>query len=74
MSKRFTLWRTALYVETYEVVADNEDEARLKIMNGQVDPLNTEFIEWAGDNFELEHVEELEPLYRMVKDYKCATS
>lgn len=69
MSKKFTFWRNAIVAETYEVVADNEDAARELLMNGAVDPVNAEFMDWETDRFELEFTEELDPLYRMVKDY-----
>ena len=67
--KRFTMWRNAIIAETYIVEAESEEEARDKLFNGEVDPIDTEWIDWHGDNFEVEHVEELDPLYRMVKDY-----
>ena len=68
--KRFTMWRNAIIAETYEVEAESEEAAREMLMNGLVDPIDTEFVDWATDYFEVEHVEELDPLYRMVKDYK----
>jgi hypothetical protein len=74
MSKRFTFWRNAIIAETYIVEADSEEAAREKIMNGSSEPVHTEFIDWHTDDFELEDVEELDPLYRMVKDYECGTS
>lgn len=67
--KRFTMWRNSIVAETYIVEAESEEAAREKLFNGECDPVGTEFIDWATDNFEVEHVEELEPLYRMVKDY-----
>ena len=36
------------------------------------DPVHTEWMEWATRDWELEDVEELDPLYRMVKDYDTA--
>lgn len=74
MSKKFTFWRNAVIAETYEVVAESEEAAREMIMNGSSEPVHTEFIDWYSDDFELEGVEELDPLYRMVKDYECGTS
>lgn len=68
--KRFTMWRNSIIAETYEVEAESEEAAREMLMNGLADPISTEFIDWATDYFEVEHVEELDPLYRMVKDYK----
>ena len=68
--KRFTFWRNAIVVETYEVEAESEEEAREMVWNGDCDgPARTEWMDWATDGFELEFVEELDPLYRMVKDY-----
>ena len=67
--KRFTMWRNSIVAETYEFEAESEEAAREMLMNGLVDPISTEFIDWATDHFEVEHVEELDPLYRMVKDY-----
>lgn len=69
--KKFTFWRNAIVAETYEVEAESEEAAREMLYNGAAgDPVHEEWIDWATDNFELEHVEELDPLYRMVKDFK----
>lgn len=67
--KRYTFWRNAVIAETYIVEAENEEIARDMLFNGAVDPVHTEWIDWQGDRFELEEVEELDPLYRMIKDY-----
>ena len=69
MTKRFTMWRNTIVAETYIVEAESVEEARDKLFNGECYPISAEFIDWHGDNFEVEHVEELDPLYRMVKDY-----
>ena len=69
--KKFTFWRNAIIAETYVVEAESEEEAREMLWNSDYgDPVKEEFIDWASDDFELEDVEELDPLYRMVKDYK----
>jgi hypothetical protein len=70
MSKRFTFWRNAIIAETYEVEAATEEQAREMLFSGCVDPIHTEWIDWHGDHFELESVEILDPLYKMVKEYK----
>ncbi len=67
--KKFTFWRNAIVAETYIVEAESEDAAREMIRDGSVDVFSEEWIDWASDDFELEDVEELDPLYRMVKDY-----
>lgn len=69
--KRFTFWRNSIVAETYVVEAESEEEAREMLWNGDMgDPVKEEWIDWDSRDFELEDVEELDPLYRMVKDYK----
>jgi len=68
--KKFTFWRNAIIAETYIVEAESEDAAREMIRDGSVEVFSEEWIDWATGDFELEDVEELDPLYRMVKDYK----
>jgi hypothetical protein len=68
--KRFTFWRNAIVAETYEFEAESEEQAREMLQRGEVEVMNEEWMDWATDDFELEYVEELDPLYRMVKDYK----
>jgi hypothetical protein len=51
------------------VLAESEEEAQEKLDNCEYESEITEFIDWASDRFELEEVEEMDPLYRMVKDY-----
>jgi hypothetical protein len=70
MPKKFTYWRNSIVAEFYEVVAENEEEAYQQLMDGYHDPVNTEWVDWATGTYEIEDVEELDPLYRMVKDYK----
>jgi hypothetical protein len=38
-------------------------------MDGCHEPVHTEWVDWANGTYEIEEVEELDPLYRMVKDY-----
>lgn len=73
MPKKFTFWRNAIVAETYEVEAESEDEAR-EIVRDAAGPDHEEWIDWLTDDFELESVEELDPLYCMVKDYKSVDS
>ena len=68
--KRFTFWRNAIVAETYVFDAETEEEAREMLQNGEVEVFNEEWMDWATDSFELEHVEIIDPLYRMVKDYE----
>jgi len=67
--KKFTFWRNTIVCEYHEVEAETEEQAR-DMMYDIGDPVRTEWIDWATGGFELEHVEELDPLYRMVKDYQ----
>ena len=71
--KKFTFWRNAIYTEYHEVEAETEEQAR-DMMYETGDPVHTEWMDWASPSFELEDVEELDPLYRMVKDYKSVDS
>lgn len=68
--KKFTFWRNAIVSELYVVDAATEEEARVMLNNGEVEVFSEEWMDWATDNFELEHVEIIDPLYRMVKDYQ----
>ena len=68
--KKFTFWRNAIVSEIYVVECESEDEAREMLRDGQVEVFTEEWMDWATDDFELEHVEIVDPLYRMVKDYK----
>ena len=69
--KKFTFWRNAIVAETYVVEAETEEAAREMLWNGDCgEPIREEWMDWASDDFELEDWEELDPLYRMVKDYK----
>ena len=55
---KYTFWRNAIIAEVYEVTAASEKEAREKLYNGEVDPANTEWVDWHGNDFELEYVED----------------
>ncbi len=66
--KKYTFWRNCIVAETFEVEAESEEEAREIVRDSN--PVHEEWIDWLTDDFELEDVEEIDPLYRMVKDYK----
>jgi len=68
---KFTLARAAVIDEYYEIEADSEEEALSSALDGNYgDPVRTEFVDWRDDEFTAVDCEDLEPLYRMVKDYK----
>jgi len=67
--KKFTYWRNAIVSEVYVVEAETEEEAVEMLNNGEVEMFSSEWVDWATRCWELEHVEEQDPLYRMVKDY-----
>jgi hypothetical protein len=71
--KKYTVWRRTMNVETYIVEAESEDQAIEQLNNGCHDPVDTEWVDWI-DGWQVETVEELDPLYRMIKDYKCDTT
>lgn len=67
---KFTLVRAAVIDEYYEIEADSEEEALSIALDGNYgDPIRTEFVDWRDDEFSAVDCEDLEPLYRMVKDY-----
>jgi hypothetical protein len=70
--KKFTFWRNAIVSELYVVDAATEEQAREMLDRGEVEVFSEEWMDWATDSFELEHVEIIDPLYRMVKDYDPA--
>jgi hypothetical protein len=68
--KKFTFWRNAIVAETYIFEAESEEAAREMLQSGEVEVFSEEWVDWANGGYELEDVEELDPLYRMVKGYK----
>jgi hypothetical protein len=67
--KRFTFWRNCIVSETYVVEYETEEQAREMLQNGEVEVFSEEWIDWATRDFELEHTEIIDPLYKMVKEY-----
>ena len=51
------------------VECETEEKAREMLQNGEVEVHSEEWMDWASRDFELEHIEIIDPLYRMVKDY-----
>jgi hypothetical protein len=68
--KKFTYWRNAIISEIYVVEAETEEAALEQLNNGEVEMFSSEWMDWDTDRYELEHIEIIDPLYRMVKDYK----
>lgn len=67
---KFILVRAAVIDEYYEVEADSEEEAREIAYDGNLgDPIKTEFLDWRDDQYQIADTVEIEPLYRMVKEY-----
>ena len=67
---KFIIVRAAVIDEYYEVEADTEQEAIEVAYNGELpEPYKTEFVDWRDDEWQVADKEEIEPLYRMVKDY-----
>ena len=68
---KFTLCRAAVIDEYYEIEADSEEEAlEIAYDGGLGDPVRTEFVDWRDDEYSAVDCEDIEPLYRMVKDYE----
>ena len=67
---KFTLCRAAVIDEYYEIEADSEAEALSVALEGGLgEPVRTEFVDWRDDEFSAVDCEDIEPLYRMVKEY-----
>ena len=54
----YTFWRNAIVAETYIVEANTEEAARQQLWDGEVEVFTEEWIDWASDDFQLEHVED----------------
>jgi hypothetical protein len=68
---KFILVRAAVIDEHYEIEADSPEEALEMAYDGNLpDPFHTEFIDWRDDEYQIADTEVIEPLYRMVKDYR----
>jgi hypothetical protein len=67
--KRYTYWRNAIICELYEVEAESEEQAVEQLRDGLHDPVSEEWVDWASGGYELENIEELDPLYCMVRNY-----
>ena len=55
---KYTFWRNSIVSEEWTVEAATEDEAREKVMNGEVTGDIVEFIDWATDDYVLDRVED----------------
>jgi len=61
--------------EYYEIEADSEEEALSAAYDGGYgDPVHTEFVDWRDDEWSVTDCEDNCELYKMVKDYECATT
>ena len=70
--KKFRLQRRSIIDETFWVEAEDEDEALQIARDGGAvhDPDDVEWCDWADDDYEITKIEELDPLYVMVKQYE----
>lgn len=68
---KFTFSRRVVMNEVYVIEADSEEEAVDALSEGWYgDPVETEFVDWYDDDFELDRTEVMDPLYNMVKTYE----
>lgn len=67
--KKFTFWRNAIVSEIYVVECDTEEQAREMLQAGEVEVFSEEWMDWASDDFQLEHEEIVDPLYLMIKQH-----
>ena len=55
---KYTFWRNAIVAETYIVEAKDENAARQQLWDGEVEVFTEDWVDWASDDFQLEHVED----------------
>jgi len=55
--KKFTFTRSAIVVETFEIVAEDEWAAGEQLKVGPT-PTSSEFVDWYNDEYTLDSVEE----------------
>lgn len=74
--KKFRLQRRSIIDETFWVEAEDPDEALQIARDGGAvqDPTDTEWCDWADDDYEITMTEELDPLYIMVRNHERTTS
>lgn len=74
--KKYRLNRRSIIDETFWVEAEDEDEALQIARDGGAvqDPTDTEWCDWADDDYEITKTEELDPLYLMVRNHERTTS
>ena len=70
---KFLMSRTSLIEESYWVEADSEDEAQQMGFDGEIDnkePDYRKWIDYRDNEWSIDETVCIDPLYRMVKDYK----
>jgi hypothetical protein len=67
---KFQISRRSITLETYWIEADSEEEALQICYDGDTPDPVLEFIDWMDHSYEVDDVECIDPLYKMVKDYK----
>jgi hypothetical protein len=69
MTIRYTVSRTAIVCEVYEIEAENKADLEDKLEGcGMGDPVHTEWLDW-HDGWTIDEEENLDPLYQMVKQH-----
>ena len=64
----YTFHRRAIIEEQYEVEAESEEEAVEMMFNGDYgDPVDTEFVDWDDDGWEVTGRQEVEQLTKFIK-------
>jgi len=67
---KFQISRRSVMLETYWVEADSEEEAMEIAYDGNAGDPAMEWLDWMDDQYEVDDVEIIDPLYKMVKEYK----
>jgi len=67
---KFQISRRSIMLEVYWVEADSEEEAMEIAYDGNAGDPALDWVDWMDDQYEVDDVEIIDPLYKMVKEYK----
>jgi hypothetical protein len=67
---KFQISRRSIMLEVYWVEADSEEEAIEIAYDGNAGDPALDWVDWMDDQYEVDDVEIIDPLYKMVKEYK----
>lgn len=69
MMYRYSVSRTAVICEYWEIEAESYEDLRQKLLDVN-EPCHTEWIDWHGE-WNVDEEECIDPLYQMIKQHKA---